>query len=394
MEAKRMTFGEQETEKLFYEDSHMREFTAVVLSCEEEKEKYKVRLDRTAFFPEGGGQFGDSGSLNDIPVIDTREKDGIVWHITESPLEAGTQVRGKLDFEERFSRMQQHSGEHIVSGIAHSLYGCDNVGFHLGAEVTTLDFNKDLKEEQVREVEIRANQAVFANLPVHILYPSKEELRTLDYRSKIEIEGQVRLVEIPGYDLCACCAPHVDRTGEIGLIKIISCERHRGGCRMTMVAGMRALLDYQVKQKNATEVSLLLSAKPDEIGKAVLHLKEQMEKVQLRLNQMQAEHLRQRLETLTDPEQNVCIFEEEMDNIAVRNFVNDAMERTTGICGAFVGNDESGYRYIIGSKTVNMREFSRKLNEAFQGKGGGKPEMVQGSLTGSREAIEKMIMEG
>ena len=251
---KQMTSGGEETKKLYYEDSHRKEFKATVLSCEErltakgKKDGYAVVLDQTAFFPEGGGQFGDRGWIDDVEVYDTHEKGGIILHYTKMPVEAGTTVTGKLDFAERFSRMQEHSGEHIVSGIVHRLHGYDNVGFHLGSENTTLDFNGELSEEQLLEVERLANEAVFADLPVQISYPSREELKTLDYRSKIEIEGQVRLVEIPGVDICACCAPHVTHTGEIGMIKFIACDRHRGGCRVTMLAGIRALKDYQEKQ--------------------------------------------------------------------------------------------------------------------------------------------------
>ena len=227
-----MTSDGEETKKLYYEDSHRKEFKATVLSCEErltakgKKDGYAVVLDQTAFFPEGGGQFGDRGLIDDVEVYDTHEKGGIILHYTKMPVEVGTTVTGKLDFAERFSRMQEHSGEHIVSGIVHRLHGYDNVGFHLGSENTTLDFNGELSEEQLLEVERLANEAVFADLPVQISYPSREELKILDYRSKIEIEGQVRLVEIPGVDICACCAPHVAHTGEIGMIKFIACDRH------------------------------------------------------------------------------------------------------------------------------------------------------------------------
>lgn len=400
MEEKKLTQGTDATEKLFYKDSHMETFTATVLSCEEklsakgEKLGYRVVLDQTAFFPEGGGQFGDVGWLNDVEVLDTHEKNGIIAHETREPLAVGEKVNGRLNYEIRFDRMQQHSGEHVVSGIVHSLYGYDNVGFHLGAEVTTLDFNGELTEEQVCDLELRANRAVFANLPVQVFYPTKAELEKLEYRSKIEIEGQVRIVSIPDTDICACCAPHVNSTGEIGLIKILSCERHRGGCRVTIACGLRALMDYRQKQQGVTQVSVALSAKPDKIGEAVLRLKEQQGQTRFQLNQMQSRYLQQKLSELTPEDRNVCIFEEDMDNLAVRNFVNDACEKCEGICGAFVGTDEGGYRYILGSRTVDMRVFSKKLNAAFGGKGGGKPEMVQGSLTGTREAIEKMIMEG
>lgn len=393
MEAKQMSLRADATEKLFYTDSHMEEFTATVFDCQPSADGYRVVLDRTAFFPEGGGQFGDIGCLDGIEVYDTHEKDGIIYHDTREPLPVGAQVTGRLDFDERFSRMQQHSGEHILSGIVHRMFGYDNVGFHLGADVTTLDFNGELTAEQAQEAETAANRAVFANLPVNVLYPTKEELAAMEYRSKIEIEGQVRIVSIPGIDTCACCAPHVVRTGEIGLIKILSCERHRGGCRMTIVCGGRALADYRQKQQSVTEVSVALSAKPELIGEAVRHLKEQQAQAKERLNRMQEQYLQQKLAGITEADQNVCIFEEELDNIAARNFVNGAMERCGGICGVFIGTDEDGYHYILGSRSIDMRVFAKELNTRFGGKGGGKPQMVQGSLVGNAGEIAKIIAE-
>ena len=392
-----MTSDGEETKKLYYEDSHLKEFTATVLSCEErltakgKKDGYAVVLDQTAFFPEGGGQLGDRGWIDGVEVYDTHEKGGVILHYTKTPVEVGKTITGKLDFAERFSRMQEHSGEHIVSGIVHRLHGYDNVGFHLGSENTTLDFNGELSEGQLLEVERLANEAVFADLPVQISYPSKEELKTIDYRSKIEIEGQVRLVEIPGVDLCACCAPHVNHTGEIGMIKLISCDRHRGGCRVTMLAGVRALKDYQEKQAQVTAVSVALSAKPDKIGEAVLRLKEQQEVTRFQLNRMQAIYLDQKLDSISPEDTTALLFEEDLDNVAVRNFVNSAVERFDGICAAFVGTNEKGYRYILGSKTKDVRDLAKELNTRFAGKGGGKPEMVQGSLTGAETEIRAAI---
>lgn len=394
---KQMTSDGEETKKLYYEDSHLKEFTATVLSCEErltakgKKDGYAVVLDQTAFFPEGGGQLGDRGWIDGVEVYDTHEKGGVILHYTKTPVEVGKTITGKLDFAERFSRMQEHSGEHIVSGIVHRLHGYDNVGFHLGSENTTLDFNGELSEGQLLEVERLANEAVFADLPVQISYPSKEELKTIDYRSKIEIEGQVRLVEIPGVDLCACCAPHVNHTGEIGMIKLISCDRHRGGCRVTMLAGVRALKDYQEKQAQVTAVSVALSAKPEKIGEAVLRLKEQQEVTRFQLNRMQAIYLDQKLDSISPEDTTALLFEEDLDNVAVRNFVNSAVERFDGICAAFVGTNEKGYRYILGSKTKDVRDLAKELNTRFAGKGGGKPEMVQGSLTGAETEIRAAI---
>lgn len=400
MEAKELKLSGQETERLYDKNSHLKEFEAVVLSCEEKKTAkgeeiggYRIVLDRTAFFPEGGGQFGDRGWLNETEVTDTREKGGVIYHETVTPLKPGCTVKGRIDYDVRFDRMQQHSGEHILSGLVHSLYGYDNVGFHLGAEVTTLDFNGELTEAQVKELERLANRGVFENVPVQVLYPTKEQLKNVNYRSKIEIEGQIRIVSIPGYDICACCAPHVDRTGEIGLIKIIGCEKHRGGCRMTILCGFRALSDYQRKQQSVTEVSVALSAKPERIGEAVLHAKEQQGRLREQLNRMQQLYLGRKLEELTAEDRNVCIFEEELDSVAARNFINSAMEKCGGICGAFIGTDETGYHYILGSRTTDLRVFSREMNEHFQGKGGGKPEMVQGSLMGRAEEIQEMILK-
>ena len=382
----------QTTDKLYDKDSYLKEFTATVVACEQKDETtWKIVLDRTAFFPEGGGQTGDIGWLNDIEVTDTREKSGVIYHETKVPIEVGAQVAGKIDFTVRYDKMQQHTGEHILSGIVCSTYGYNNVGFHLSTEITTLDFDGELSAEQVRELEIKANEMIYANIPVQVKFPNKKELAEMDYRSKIEIEGQVRIVEIPEIDRCACCAPHVKMTGEIGLIKIVSCERHRGGCRLTIVCGMRALKDYQQKQESVGNVSALLSAKPEKIAEAVVRLQEQQAKLREQLNSIQAMYLKGKLEMLTGNEKSACIFEETLDSIAMRNFVNDAMEKCSGVCGAFIGTDDGGYHYVLGSKTVDMREFSKKLNEMFHGKGGGKPQMVQGSLTGSAKEIQEFI---
>ena len=384
------------TEKLYDKDSYLQEFQATVISCEQKNENtWRVVLDKTAFFPEGGGQTGDTGWLNDVEVTDTREKAGVIYHETKAPLEAGTQVAGKIDFAARFDKMQQHTGEHILSGIVCSTYNYNNVGFHLSSEITTLDFDGELSTEQVRELEIRVNQAIHANIPVQVKFPTKDELTEMEYRSKIEIEGQVRIVEIPGIDRCACCAPHVKTTAVVGLLKIQSCDRHRGGCRLTIVCGMRALKDYQQKQESVGKVSAALSAKPEKIAEAVEHLQEQQAKLREQLNHIQAMYLQEKLDKIHVEDQCVCIFEEALDSIAMRNFVNGAMERCDGICGAFIGSDKSGYHYILGSKELDVREISKQLNVKFSGKGGGKPQMVQGSLNGAKkeilEAIESLI---
>ena len=367
-------------------------FQATVVACEKKsEEQWLVALDQTVFFAEGGGQTGDSGWLNELEVVNAREKAGVIYHEVKAPLEVGTLVTGKVNVPARFDKMQQHTGEHILSGIVCAAYGYNNVGFHLGAEITTLDFDGELSAEQIQALEVQANETVFANLPVEVKFPDKEELKSLDYRSKIEIEGQVRIVEIPGVDRCACCAPHVKSTAEVGMIKILSCDRHRGGCRLTIVCGMRALKDYVKKQESVGKISAALSAKPDKVADAVAHLQEQQQKLREQLNKVQTLYLQEKLEKISAEDTVVCIFEESIDSIAMRNFVNDAMEKCEGICGAFLGNDEQGYHYILGSKTKDVREISKKLNECFQGKGGGKQQMVQGSVFGKKEEIRGMI---
>ena len=372
--------------------NYLEEFQATVVCCEKKSEdQWLVALDQTAFFPEGGGQSGDCGWLSDVEVVNAREKAGVIYHEVKEALEVVMQVLWKVNAAARFYKMQQHTGEHILSGIVCATYGYNNVGFHLGDELTTLDFDGELSAEQIQALEIQANETVFANLPVEVKFPGKEELKNLDYRSKIEIEGQVRIVEIPGVDRCACCAPHVKSTAEVGMIKILNCDRHRGGCRLTIVCGMRALKDYGKKQESVGKISAALSAKADKVADAVAHLQEQQQKLREQLNKVQTLYLQEKLEKISAEDSVVCIFEDSIDSIAMRNFVNDAMEKCEGICGAFMGNDAQGYHYILGSKTKDVREISKKLNECFHGKGGGKPQMVQGSLVASQKEIREIL---
>ena len=264
------------TTRLFDADSHLWSFSARVAACTEKNGKYEIELDATAFFPEGGGQCGHRGTLGGVRVLDTVERCGTILHVCDGPLPTGSEVRGEVDAELRFSNMQTHSGEHVVSGIVHRLFGWDNVGFHLDG-AATLDFSGELTAEDVARVELLANEAVWANIPVVARYPSKDELAGLEYRSKLDLTENVRIVTIEGVDVCACCAPHVSRTGEIGLIKITDFMRHRGGVRLTMLAGRRAFLDYRAKTDAAAEISAMLSAPRDALPAAVSRLKDTLE---------------------------------------------------------------------------------------------------------------------
>ncbi len=379
------------TEKLFYEDSHMITFSAVVKACEQVGEYYEAVLDRTAFFPEGGGQLADPGLIDGIQVLDVQERDGVIYHKMEKPLIVGCKVEGKLDWEERFSRMQQHSGEHIVSGIVHQKYGYDNVGFHMGTDAITIDFNGVLTKSQLQEIEEIANRVVAENVEFQVLYPNREELESIYYRSKIEIEGQVRLVIVPGYDACACCAPHVEKSGEIGIIKFVGLQNYKGGVRVSLLCGFRALRDYEFKCEQMKELSVMLSAPEEEIVDEVNRLKEELSKQKGRIYELQMQLLQGKAACLQGGEECVILFEEELEGNAPRELANLILAKNIGVVAVFTTATGGGYRYVIGSKFVDVRELSKELNSAFNGRGGGKPEMVQGSLFGAEETIKEKI---
>lgn len=379
------------TEKLFYEDSHLCVFTAKVLSCEQVDKGYQVVLDRTVFFPEGGGQGADTGMLGQVKVLDAQEKDGVVFHLTNEPLSEGAEVEGRIDWQKRFSKMQQHTGEHIVSGIVHARFGYDNVGFHLGDDYVTLDFNGVLTKEELREVEYAANEAAAKNLDIVVSYPSDEELETLDYRSKIEIKGQTRIVTIPGYDVCACCAPHVKKTGEIGLIKLVQMQNYKGGVRITMKCGFRALADYSKKETTVKSLCAELSAKEEELSDFVERLKGEIFELKGEISRLKEKIFCAKVEKLEEGCEKVIFFEQ-TDVAGMRSLMNMALDKKVKVCAVFSRVDEN-YKYVIGSKVIDVRVISKAFNERFDGRGGGKPDMVQGFLKGTKEEITKIWEE-
>ena len=379
------------TEKLYYTDSHIHEFSARVLSCEKAKKGFAVVLDKTAFFPEGGGQPADTGFIGPAAVRDVQEQNGEIFHYTDQALTPGEEYACALDWEQRLCRMQNHSGEHIFSGITHKLYGFDNVGFHMGAECMTIDFSGELSWEQLTEIETLANQAVRDDLPVKTCFPGPEALSQMEYRSKLELTHDVRIVEIPGTDRCACCAPHVKRTGEIGLIKLLSAERHRGGVRIELVCGMDALRECRLMQENVTAVSGLLSAKRAKSAAAVERVLAEQARLKERVAELSMALARLKAERFGYTEGNICVFDKVLDEVALRELVNLLMEKCGGMAGAFSGSDETGYMYIIGSKNIDLRSHSREINAAINGKGGGTAEMIRGRASTSAENIQKIM---
>lgn len=382
------------TEKLYYIDSHMKTFTATVLACEPVKERFEVVLDRTAFFPEGGGQAGDSGFIGDIAVFDTHEKNDKVVHYVNQPIPDGSVLDCRIDWEKRFRRMQNHSGEHIVSGLVHKKYGYSNVGFHMGADFVTIDFDGFLTPEQLAEIEREANYAVAANYKVTATFPNPEVLKTLEYRSKLELTENVRIVEIENTDICACCAPHVNSTSEVGLVKILSSgHRRRGGdgVRITMLCGLDAYENFVRTHDNNAAISMLLSAKREETAAAVERVLAEQERLKQRNAELCRALAHLRAETIEPSDGNIVIFNSVLDEPALRELINGAVTKCSGLAAVFSGSDEAGYRYIIGSRKIDLRAAAKQINSGINGRGGGSSEMIQGSCKESAENIQKFL---
>lgn len=376
------------TEKLFYADAHMRKFTARVLSCEERGKLYAVTLDRTAFFPEGGGQGGDTGTLGGIQVTDTREENGEIVHFCASPLTIGAEVTGEIDWETRFARMQTHSAEHLVSGHAHSLWGCENIGFHMDEHGATIDFDRELDAEQLAQLERLANEAVWQNLPINILWPTEEELAALPFRQKKALAMPVRIVEVPGVDRCACCAPHVSFTGEIGLIRLKDRMRHRGGVRFTMLAGRTAYEDAALCAAETEALSRLFSAPQNALCAAAERVLGELEAEKYQRAAAERRYVEARLAALAPCEGNRLFFEDGLSSAALRALAEGGKTRCTGVCAALCAED-GGYRYVMASESVDLRAAAKGINAVLSGRGGGAPGMIQGSLRASREQIEE-----
>ncbi len=383
------------TQKLYNEDAYIKEFDAEVVSCLQNKDRYLVTLDKSAFFPEGGGQSGDRGTLilkdhSTVKVLDTHEKDGNVIVYCESPIAAGESVHGILDWEFRFDRMQNHSGEHIVSGLIHERFGYNNVGFHMSSDRMTIDLDGEISQDEIDEIERKANEIVWADSVVRTDVYTEEEAEKIEFRSKKELKGEIRVVSIPGADVCACCGTHVRRTGEIGLIKIISHVRFKGGVRMEMMCG-RWAYEYmaQIFRQNH-EVSMHLSSRMHETGNAALKLVEDNSRLKGRLIGMVYEQIDRKAEALTGAG-NVLIFAPEGDSVTAQKLAAKVMETCGGTAFSFAGTDEEGYKYAVGLKDGDLKTVVKSMNAALEGRGGGKPFFQQGSVNAGKERIVSFL---
>lgn len=367
----------------------MSEFSATVLSVTEENGKFAVTLDRTAFFPEGGGQGSDTGSIGGVRVYDVQISDGVIYHYTEKPLEEGKQVACAVDFDRRFRNMQNHSGEHIISGIVHRLYGYENVGFHLSDEMT-VDFDGELTRKQLDEIEDLANKAVYENLPVRAYFPKKDELADLSYRSKKEINEDLRIVEIEGVDVCACCAPHVKLTGEIGVIKILDFFKNKGGVRLFVKCGRDALADYRDKYKNTLEISNLLSVKQHEASAAVNALNAHNAELKAEISRLKKRLIEEKALNFNSTADRSAVFEDGLDIKELQLYADALYKRNGGIRAVFSENG-NGYAFAICGEESALDGFFGEFKAALPVRGGGRNGIVQGTVNAKRAEIEKLF---
>ena len=378
------------TRKLYYEDAYKTEFEAKVVSAN----AGDIVLDRTAFFPEEGGQSADTGVLGGFRVADVKIKDGEIHHLLEdrnATLEMGTEIFGRIDWQHRFSNMQQHSGEHIFSGLVHSTYGFDNVGFHLSDNEVTLDFNGVIGPDGIRDIERRANEIIFRNIPSEIRFLSGEEAKTAEYRSKIDLDDEIRVVTYPGVDACACCAPHVALTGEIGCLKVVGLQNYKGGIRVSILCGMRAMEVFFHDRDILEKTANYLSNSTDEVYHLVVKARTELAETKAALAEAAKKLVQVRIDQIPAGDGNAVLFEESLDAGAMRSAVNSLVQKKNGFCGVFAGSDADGYRYVIGKQGGDARTINNELREKFGARGGGKPEMVQGSVTASRADIEALF---
>ena len=374
-----------DTVKLYYENAYTQDFTAVVQSCEAVKNGFAVTLDRTAFYPEGGGQPADHGTLGEARVLDVHEKDGVVTHLCDRALSVGAEVGGRIDWARRFDHMQQHSGEHIISGLLCSTFHCDNVGFHMGADVVTIDYNAPITWEQALEVERRANAYIWADHPIRIWYPSAEELAALPYRSKKELTGAVRITEFPGADRCACCGTHVSSSGQVGLLKLLSCQKFRDGVRLELLCGQRALDCLAAGWEQARQIGQALSVKPQSAFAAVSRLQEELLSLKekaARLEEADFAHVAAQYRGAG----NVLHIAEPLDGDGARRLCDAIAKAAGGRCAVFAGQD-GDYRYAVIESGGDLRQFIKDMNTALHGRGGGRDGFAQGSAACTAEEV-------
>ena len=378
------------TRKLYYEDCHVSQFSAQVLSCEKTDKGFDIILDATAFYPEGGGQASDVGSLSGVHVLHAREEGETVIHLCDGALEVGSTVEGVLDYDHRFRLMQQHTGEHIVSGIIHRRYGYHNVGFHMSSTVITIDFDGVIPAEDLPSIEAEANRAVWQNLPIKCWIPDPEELKQTFYRTKKDLPWPVRIVQVPNFDSCACCGVHVAATGEIGLIKLYSTVGLRGGTRMEMACGAQALEALNHAWDQNKQVSQAFSAQITETGEAARRMNDTVAELKYRITGLERKIFALTAEGYAG-KGNVLHFADGLEPAAVRDLADTIAETCGGTAAVFSGSDGEGYSFCLITRNGDLRQLGKDMTKALNGRGGGKPIFQQGRVMATREQIEQFF---
>ncbi len=380
------------TNKLYYLDSFAVDFEATVLKCEKitNSNLYELVLDQTLFYPEGGGQPCDRGNINGIAVTDVKDRDNEIIHYVAVPMETGSRVKGKIDFDHRLDMMQQHTGEHIISGLINKKFGFDNVGFHIGSDFVTLDFNGVLSEKDLENIENAANTAIYENQPITAQIYSHNEIGSIEYRSKKEITGDIRIVRVGNCDTCACCGTHLPSTGSVGIIKLINSQNHKGGTRVFMLAGKRALNDYKIKNGIILSLSAKTSSKPYDTEKAIDKILDDLNGLRLSENTLKSKLIGYKIKEITQGTEKICIFEESMSPVDLRKFCTDLCEKVKYAL-VLSGDDENGYKYAFGCAEGNIKDLGKKLNSELNGKGGGSDKLIQGTLTSKANEIKKFM---
>ena len=391
----------QRTEKYYEHDAYRREAAGRILAAEQDDRTGggRIALDGTVFYPEGGGQPADRGTLTladgtVMNVTDVHEHEGVIWHsVTPLPAGAvaGAEVKQAIDWDWRFDKMQQHTGEHILSGILHSMFGAENVGFHIGSDMVRMDTSIPISAEGLKAAETAANRVVWENVPVLITYPTREELARLTYRSKKEIEGQVRIVTIPGADVCACCGTHTAFTGAVGQIKILAAENYKSGVRLSIVCGGRALEAAQAMRARQADIGALLSAKASETANAVHRVYDEYTALKFAHFGL-CSQLFDALAAQVKPEETAIRIVPGLDPDGLHRLAVRLTEATTGLCAALTPN-EKGTGYCIAQAGGDVRALTKTLNAALNGRGGGKPGICQGSCAASTEEVEQYLKE-
>ena len=375
-----------ETRQLYYENSLLQSFAATVLSCEKEDGGYSVVLDATAFYPGGGGQACDTGMLDDVRVRKVYEQGAQIIHLCDGPLTSGKTVTGTIDWNARFSRMQQHTGEHIVSGLIHKHFGCHNVGFHMGAELVTVDFDGMLTMEQLLQIEQEANDLIWQDVPVRCWYPQESELPRIPYRSKRQLPWPVRIVQIPGGDTCACCGTHVANTGQIGLVKIFSCVKFHQGVRVEMACGALALDLLGKAYEQNRLVSQVFSAKILATGEAAQKMNEA-----LAAEKYRATGLEKRLFAAIARQYagagDTLHFESDLLPASVRLLAEQIAQVCGGTAAVFSGSDGK-YDVCLADVAKDIKALGMAMNQALCGRGGGKGGFFQGSVSATQAQIK------